>query len=157
MPHNDPLRLIQTKPRVPLVLLTHPFELALGGVLVANGLRGFGGKISPSLAALPGWLTLGYLIVSTIGGVGVVVGLLLRADSVPGFGVVLERASLFLVAASYFTLAVAILQANGSGGVGVAVTLGVVMAACLLRAHAIRLAARAVLRTLTIINREAEK
>lgn len=160
MPHSDPLwNLVRPtrRPSLPLVLLGHPFELALGGVLVVNGVRGFLGEISPSLALLPEWLVMAYLVLSTIGGLGVITGLFLRADHLVGFGVRLERSSLFLVSASYFTLAVAILQSNGSGGIGVATTLTVIMAACLLRARAIHNASKAILHTLVVVNREARK
>ena len=78
MPYRDPLRIALQQPRIPLVLLTHPFELALGAVLIINGLRGFAGDISPSLATLPQWLQVVYLAVSTVGGTGVVTGLLAR-------------------------------------------------------------------------------
>jgi hypothetical protein len=160
MPHRDPLRVIEskrTRVRIPLIFLTNPFEMALGGVLVLNGIRGFLGEVSPSLAALPHWLTVSYLILSTLGGLGVIVGLSLRADHLVGLGVQLERASLYLVAASYFTLAMAILQANGAGGIGVALTLMVVTLACLGRAAGIRLATKTILHTLMVINAEAEK
>lgn len=160
MPHNDPIRLMaprHARVRIPLVLLTHPFELALGSVLVINGIRGWSGDLSTSLADLPEWLTLTYLIVSTGGGIGVVTGIVLRADHLVGLGVRLERSSLFLVAAAYFTLAIAILGANGRGGLGIALTLMVITMACILRAVAIKKASRTILHTLTVINAEAEK
>src|SRR5207237_6571076 len=136
--------------------LAHPFELALGGVLVANGARGFAGEVSPSLALLPDWLVLAYLVVSTIGGVGVITGLTVTIRRRPGFGVALERSALFLVAASYVALAAAILQANGSGGAGVGATLSVVAAACLLRAHAIRLTAKTIFQAPLTVHLEPE-
>jgi hypothetical protein len=156
MPHRDPLKVLANRRVIPLVLLTHPFELALGGVLVINGVRGFFGDVSTSLAALPHWLVIVFLVVSTVGGAGVTVGLILRSDHLVGLGVRLERSSLFLVAASYFTLAVAILQTNGKGGIGVAATLIFVMAGCLLRARAIYMASKTILHTLMIVNRESE-
>jgi hypothetical protein len=160
MPHRDPLRVMapaHARVRIPLVLLTHPFELALGSVLAINGVRGWLGDLSSSLLDLPEWLTLAYLIVSTIGGVGVVAGIVLRADHLVGLGVRLERSSLFLVAASYTTLALAILNVNGRGGLGIALTLLVITLACILRAVAIKKASTTILHTLTVINREAEK
>ena len=156
MPYRDPLRIALQQPRIPLVLLTHPVELAVGAVLMINGLRGFAGDISPSLATLPQWLQMVYLAVSTVGGTGVVTGLLARVpDGVVALAV--ERASLFLVAAAWLALSAVILKANGTGGMGIALTLAVIAGACLLRARAIKLAARVILRTLTVVNREARK
>lgn len=145
--------------RIPTVLLAHPFELALGAALIANSLRALGGDIAPSIRTLPDYLVVLYFLISSIGGVGLVVGILLREHRQNegrqiGFCVALERASLFLVAASYTTTAIGVVTVNGTDGVGVAVVTIVVAAACVLRAMAIRRAARAILATLAHINRE---
>lgn len=133
---------------LPVVFYAHPFELALGAALVINGVRGIVGDNTPSVDALPPLPRLLYLAVSTIGGLGVVIGLWTHRKAV-------ERASLFLVAAAYATVGILIVATNGTNGT-VATVAAVVGAACVLRAIAIRRAALIVLATLTEARRDEE-
>jgi hypothetical protein len=138
-----------SKRNIKLTLLAHPFELALGAALAINGLAGIIGYPSPSVAALPFIVRLGYLAISLLGGIGVVVGLILNdPPSHVGLGKSLERASLYLVAASYIALAVMLVGNNGTAGVPTALVALVVGAACILRAQAIRKAALIILEQL---------
>lgn len=146
--------------RIPVVLLQHPFELALGAALVVNCLRAGLGDVSPSLAQLPTVLVVVYFVVSAVGGVGVIVGIALRENRQEhgkqvGICVAIERSALFLVAASYVTLAIAIIGVNGADGIGTAIVTTVVAAACILRAIGIRRTARLILATLIVVNRES--
>lgn len=134
---------------LPVVFYAHPFELALGAALVINGVRGIVGDNTPSVDALPPLPRLLYLAVSTIGGLGVVIGLWTHRKAV-------ERASLFLVAAAYATVGILIVATNGTNGIATATVAAVVGAACVLRAIAIRRAALIVLATLTEARRDEE-
>lgn len=129
-----------------LTLLTHPFELALGAALAINGVTGLVGFATASVAALPAYARIPYLAISLLGGIGVVVGLL--ANDPPrhvGFGKSLERASLFLVAASYGGLGLALIGFNGLAGVPTGLVAILIGVACLLRAKAIRITALTIL------------
>jgi hypothetical protein len=142
--------------RIPLVFLTHPFELALAAALVVAGIRGVFGDVTPSLASLPEMPRALYLAVSTTGGVGLIVGV---STSDPnghvGLGLSIERAALFLVGASYAGLAILLVGNNGSEGVPTAIVAAVIGLACLLRTVAIRRSVRIVLRTLRNRNASA--
>lgn len=134
---------------IPLVCLTHPFELALGAALVANGLRGFLGAPSPSVADLPVIPLLMYLAISTLGGLGVIAGLVMNdPPQHHGRAVSIERASLYLVSASYAGFAILVIGNNGANGIPAGLVALVVGAACLFRAIAIRRAALTVLEEL---------
>lgn len=131
---------------IKLTLLTHPFELALGAALAINGVAGLIGFATASVAALPPFVRYPYLAISLLGGLGVIVGLI--ANDPPrhvGFGKSLERASLFLVAASYAGLGVALIGGNGWGGTPSAIVALVIGVACVLRATAIRITALTIL------------
>lgn len=131
---------------IKLTLLTHPFELALGAALAINGIAGLVGFATASVAALPAYARIPYLAISLVGGIGVVIGLL--SNDPPrhvGFGKSLERASLFLVAASYAGLGVALIGFNGPAGIPTGLVQLVIGVACLLRAKAIRLTALTIL------------
>lgn len=135
-----------TRRNLRLTILTHPFELALGLALAINGLSGLAGYATPSIAALPPVPRYAYLVVSVIGGIGVIVGLILNDPPKHiGLGKTLERASLYLVASSYAVLAVVIAASNGSAGLPSALVSLVIGAACVARARAIREAALIIL------------
>ena len=134
-----------SKRNIKLTLLAHPFELALGAALAINGLAGLVGYPSPSVAALPLVVRLGYLAISLLGGIGVVGLILNDPPSHVGLGKSLERASLYLVAASYLALAVMLVGNNGVIGIPTALVALVVGGACILRAQAIRKAALIIL------------
>ena len=136
-----------------LVALAHPFELALGAALALNGLRGLLGSVSPSVDALAELPRILYLAVSSLGGIGVIVGLILNDPPRHfGLGKAIEQASLYLVAASYAVLALIIVAGNGWPGVATALVSLVVGGACLLRAHAIALTSAIILEELTARN-----
>lgn len=142
-----------TKPVLPVVLFTHPFELALGSALAINGVRGLTGHNSPSVATLPSLPLAMYLVVSTIGGIGVVTGLLLvdragKSYTRAAIGLAVERSCLYLVAASYAGLGILLVGVNHSRGIGTAVVIGVVAMSCILRTVAIRRSVRAITKAL---------
>ena len=134
-------------PRIPVVLYAHPFELALGAALLVNGVRGFTGSLSPSVDQLPQLPLALYLIVSTVGGLGVVLGLVTERKTI-------ERSALYLVAAAYAAYGILLVSTNGAAGI--ATVAAVVAAACVLRAKAIRKAAQIVLATLITSREDAE-
>lgn len=142
------------RPEMPVVLLTHPFELALGALLVVNAIRFLAfSEVTPSLDALPLAPRLLYLTVSALGGIAVVTGLFLNDRAGKRYeraalGIALERAALFLVAASYAGLGILIVGVNGRAGIGTALVTTVVAAACILRTVAIRRSVQAVTRAL---------
>jgi hypothetical protein len=136
-------------PRLPVVLYAHPFELALGAALIVNGVRGFVGSLSPSVDQLPQLPLALYLVVSTVGGLGVVIGLVVERKAI-------ERSALYLVAASYAAYGILLVSTNGAAAIASATVAGVVAAACVLRAKAIRKAAQIVLATLITSREEAE-
>lgn len=136
-----------------LTLLAHPFELAIGAALAINGVRGFFGGLSPSMTTIPAVSLYLFLVTSTLGGLGVVVGLILNdPPRHQGFGKALERSSLFLVAYSYAALALILVVVNGWPGVATGIVTLLIAAACLLRARAIRLASEVILEQLTARN-----
>jgi hypothetical protein len=136
-------------PPLPVVLYAHPFELALGAALIVNGARGFVGSLSPSVDQLPQLPLALYLIVSTVGGLGVVIGLITGRKTI-------ERSALYLVAASYAAYGILLVSANGTAAIASAIVTVVVAAACVLRAKAIRKAAQIVLATLITSREDAE-
>lgn len=138
-----------------LTIQTHPFELALGAALAINGLRGFFGDVTASIDALPELPRFLYLAVSALGGVGVAAGLILNdPPSHIGLGKTLERASLWLVAASYGGLGILLVGNNGGASAATALVCFVVGAACVLRAIAIAKTARIILEALAAANRQ---
>lgn len=149
--------------KIPVTLLTHPFELALGWALIANGARAAIGDVTPSLTHLPMPLLLLYFTVSAVGGTGLVVALMtpqppvpLRPPSAPiPWNTAVERAALFLVAASYAALGVMVLVNNPGRGLGYAIVVGIVALGCVLRIVAIRSTTRAVLRSIAMQRAEA--
>lgn len=147
-----------TRRNLRLTMLTHPFELALGLALAINGAAGLAGFATPSVAAMPGIVRYPYLALSLLGGIGVIVGLILNDPPRHiGLGKSLERASLFLVAASYAGLAVLLVGSNGEAGIPSALVALVVGAACVLRAMAIREAALIILETLKTATARQER
>ena len=132
---------------LPVVFYAHPFELALGAALIVNGVRGFTGSLSPSVDQLPQLPLALYLIVSTVGGLGVVLGLVTERKTI-------ERSALYLVAAAYAAYGILLVSTNGAAGI--ATVAAVVAAACVLRAKAIRKAAQIVLATLITSREDAE-
>lgn len=157
---SPPTRLrVRLGRRVPVEVYTQPFELALGLALVINGVRALIGGLSPSVSTLPPLPLYLYVIVSTIGGAGVTVGLLFGRPTpdhpVRVAGLRVERASLYLVAASYAVLLVVIFYVNRWAGFQTGILLALFVTACLLRTVAIRKTARVVIDTLVAANREA--
>lgn len=134
---------------LPVVFYAHPFELALGAALIVNGVRGFTGSLSPSVDQLPQLPLALYLIVSTVGGLGVVLGLVTERKTI-------ERSALYLVAAAYAAYGILLVSTNGAAGIATATVAAVVAAACVLRAKAIRKAAQIVLATLITSREDAE-
>lgn len=137
----------------PVALYTHPFELALGVVLVINGVRGIANSFSPSVGSLPLVPLILFLIVSTLGGVGVIVSFLAFKPATTGpprfTGPRLERASLFLVAASYAAVAALLIGVNGWDGFAQGLLCIVIALACILRTVAIARASKIIVRQLT--------
>jgi len=78
----------------------HPFELALGFVMVISGIRAFiSGESSPSINdALPEELLLAFQIISFLAGVCLLAGLALRSNA---FGRTIERVGTILAAGTY--------------------------------------------------------
>jgi hypothetical protein len=141
-----------------LTLLAHPFELAIGAALAINGVRGFFGGLSPSMTTIPAVSLYLFLITSTLGGIGVVIGLILNdPPQHQGFGKALERSSLFLVASSYGALALIIVGVNGWPGVATGIITLLIAGACLLRARAIKLAAEVILEQLEARNAQNDR
>lgn len=136
--------------RLNLLLHTHPFEVALGLALLVNGIRGFLGQFSPSVTELPALPLFMYLGVSVLGGLGTLIGLW-RTDHPEGK--IIERASLWLVAASYAGFALLVVAGNGAAGIATGSTTLIVAAACIFRARAIRKAQRLILEQLRAQNR----
>lgn len=146
-----------TRRNLRLTILTHPFELALGAAQAINGARGLFGDVSPSLEELPAVSLYLYLAVATLGGIGVVVGLILNDPPQHiGLGKTLERSSLYLVAAAYGGLAILLIASNGWAGFPTALVTVVVGAACLARARAIVEAANVILEQLEARNAAEE-
>lgn len=151
-------RLAGHRPQIPVTLLTHPFELALGWALIANGVRAVFGDVTPSLAELPGLLQVFYFTVSCLGGTGLVVALTApqgpasrRPTTAPiPWNTAVERAALFLVTAAYAVLAIMVVGNNPSRGLGYATVVGIVALGCVLRIVAIRRTTRAVMRSLRL-------
>jgi hypothetical protein len=153
----------QWLPHLPLVFDTHPLELAMGAVLVVNGVRGLAfGYVSPSVDALPRPVWLLYLVVSTIGGIGAVVGLVLTDRGGRDFdrvatGLMLERSSLYLVAAAYASLGLVVVSSNGRAGLGTGILTCIIAFACWRRTKAIRRSARVVTRELRKLRLQQEQ
>lgn len=138
MPHRH----IPVIRRLPLVALTHPFELALGALLIAIAVRGaLAGQVTPSIdETLPAWPRLAYQTISAGAGVGILVGLITREKWAPGRGV--EKASMCLAAGAFLGYAIVLGSTLGwvaFVNVATAIVIGV---ACLCRAIAIHLSER---------------
>lgn len=130
---------IPLRRRLWLMVLMHPLELALAVALVINGIRGALGDLPGSLASLPLVPLVGYLVVSTLGGVAAAVGLFLQtALRTVDVGVGMERAAMSLVGTSYLGVAVLVIP---TAGVGVAIVSACVGVGVLIRAYAIKLTA----------------
>lgn len=130
---------------LPVVFYAHPFELALGVVLVVNALRAFtAGDVSPALdEALPASIRVIYQLASFLGGAGVLLGLRYRAQP---RGRNLERASLVLMCAVYASFVVVLIGTYGpSVAWSTAANATAIAAACGLRARAIGKAERVII------------
>lgn len=156
MPAKTPRRRPR-RDRLPLAFYTHPFELALGAALVLNGFQGLLGEVLPSVAELPEVTRVLYLVVSVLGGVGTLVGVILNDPPTHiNLSLAVERAALILVAVSYAVLAVIIVGRNGADGVATTTVSLVIAAACLLRVVAIRRAATIILEQLVERTRQQD-
>lgn len=136
---------------LPVVLYAHPFELALGVAFTLIGLRALvEGTTTPSVDQLPELPLLLYRVASTIGGIGLIVGLLARAHAL---GRTIERASLYAVSGTWAGYSVLVVAVQGwrDGFSTAAITLAIA-AACLLRALAIRKTERVILAQLRHAN-----
>ncbi len=136
--------------RLPLVCLTHPFELGLGVALVATLAKGLlTGQVTNSIdTTLPDIPRILYQVVSGLAGVTILVGLLSREKWQPGRGV--EQAGLWLAAGAFIGYAIILGSAVGwsaSVNVGTSFFIGV---SCVLRALAIGLSQAIELRALRI-------
>lgn len=141
-------RAIDRLPPLPVVFYAHPFELALGIVLVVNALRAFtAGDVSPALdSALPPSIRLVYQTASLLGGIGVLAGLRYRAHP-PGR--VIERSALILMGCVYASFVVVLVGTYGpTVAWSSATNAAAIAAACGLRARAIRKAERVILHQL---------
>lgn len=133
--------------QLPVVFYAHPFELALGIVLLVNGTRGLlSGDTSPAVNnALPESVLLAYAVLSIVGGAGLLLGLRWRAAPV-GRG--LERLALWVMCGVYSSYVVVLFAtypastawATGANGAAIAT-------ACLLRERAIAKTQRVILAT----------
>jgi hypothetical protein len=148
--------------KIPVVMLTHPIELALGAALLIAGVFSLFGYLSPSIASLPFAGRVLYLVVSSIGGAGVIAGLVIASRAGKhydrlAFGLALERAALFLVASAYLGLGAAVLVRNGQAGANTGLVTVVISGALLLRARGIRKASIAVYEALRRDRQAAEQ
>lgn len=133
--------------RIGLLLYAHPFELALGGILVVNGIR-FAldtETASRSVAELPTWALTVYILVSMAGGILTLSGLWV-GERRNGRG--LEASGLWMVAASYAGFGFLITALYGGMALTTALVCAVVASACILRAKAIRRTQTIILETL---------
>lgn len=140
---------------LPVVLYAHPFELALGVAFTLIGLRALvEGTTTPSVDQLPELPLLLYRAATTIGGLGVIAGLLGRAHAL---GRTIERASLYTVAGTWAGYSVLVVSVQGwrDGFSTSAITLAIALA-CLLRALAIRKTERVILAQLRQANANPE-
>lgn len=136
-----------SRQRLNLLLFAHPFEMALGGILVVNGIR-FAldtQTASASVAELPPWALAVYVLVSMAGGILTLTGLWV-GERRNGRG--LEASGLWMVAASYAGFGFLITALYGTLAITTALVCGVVASACILRARAIRKTQTIILETL---------
>lgn len=140
---------------LPVALYTHPFEIALGLVLLLLGVTGFFGTPSPAVASLPMLQLAIYNAVSAVGGAGLLFGIF-RHDPPRqiGIGVALERASLYLVASAYAGRGVLVVAHNGYAGASTGILTAILATACLFRAAAIRRTSKAVVAAHEQVKRE---
>lgn len=126
--------------RIPPVLLTHPFEVALSIALLAPPARGLlAGAVTPSVdSTLPEVPLAAYQLVSGLAGLMILSGLLTREKWRPGR--TLERAGMWMAAGAFIGYGVVVMFALGWVGFVNIVTTLVIGCACVLRALAIRLA-----------------
>jgi len=141
------------RPRVPIVIYAHPFELFLSAVLVINGARPLVTReTSPAIAELSPVVVGILTAMGLTGGVLMLVGLLSRTKPV---GRVIERVGLWLAASAYLGYAVALYGAYPLtlvwANVATAVGMGT---ACIARERAIRKTELTILRTLRKANRD---
>jgi hypothetical protein len=139
--------------RIPPVLLTHPFELALSVALLAPPVRGLlSGLVTPTLDnTLPEAPLIAYQLISGIAGLAIMVGLLSREKWKPGRTV--ERAGMFIASGAFGGYAwVLILNLGWSAFVNI-VLVGIFSIACVLRGLAIQLAQVLEFRALRYANR----
>lgn len=126
--------------RLPTVLLTHPFELALGLVLVLILIRGLlVDQVTPSVdSTLPFWPRAAYQAASGGAGVCIVFGLLVREKWRPGKGV--EQFGLWLAAGALLSYAYILGASVGwSGFVNITMS-ALIGIACILRNVGLRVA-----------------
>lgn len=145
--------------RIPLVCLTHPFELGLGIALLATLVRGLlAGQVTPSIdATLPDVPRIMYQAVSGLAGIAIVTGLTVRerhrGQRAENMGRAIERAGLYLAAGAF--LGYSIVLGGTTGGkafVNVIVSVAIGLA-CILRGVAIRRSELIELEALRSVNR----
>lgn len=142
--------------RIPLVCLTHPFELGLGIALLATLVRGLlADQVTPSIdATLPELPRILYQAVSGLAGIGIVAGLISRDRWTPGRAV--ERAGLYLASGAFIGYALVLGgTAGGKAFVNVIVSVCIGLA-CLFRGIAIRRRELIELKVLTASNADRE-
>ncbi len=136
---------------LPVVFYAHPFELLVGVALIVIGLRAaLEGTTTPSVDSLPDLPLLLYRAATTLGGIGVIAGLI-------ALGRTVERASLYTVAGAWFSYSVLVIGVQGwrDGFASAAIT-GLIATACLLRASAIAKTERVILATLREANADPD-
>jgi hypothetical protein len=141
---------------LPVVLYAHPFELLVGVALIVIGLRAaLEGTTTPSVDSLPDLPLLLYRAATTVGGIGIVAGLLNRDRLRDGKAI--ERASLYVVSGAWFSYSVLVIGVQGwrDGFASAAIT-GLIATACLLRASAIAKTERVILATLREANADPD-
>jgi len=134
------------RPRVPVVVYAHPFELGIGAAFVVLGARGLlGGHSSPSVDSLPEVSLVLYRLAELLSGIGVIVGLAIRDKTI---GRAIERAACYVLGSALIAFAVLIVGRNGSVAWDVGLVCLFVGLACIARARAIRKTERVIRRTL---------
>lgn len=151
-----PPRRPRRPPSLPVILYAHPFELAVGVAFVVIGLRALiEGTTTPSVDRLPDVPLALYRLASTVGGVGIIAGLLARAHPI---GRAIERAALYTTSGAWAGYAVLIIAVQGSrNGFATALIAITLAAACLFRARAIAKTERVILATLREANAGSDR
>lgn len=139
--------------RIPVLLYAHPFEVCIGvAILILGGRALIEGATSPSVDQLPDLPLLLYRVASTLGGLGLITGLLLRQHAL---GRAVERAGCYVLASALAGYAVLVIAYQGrEDGFGVSIITTAIAAGCLLRALAIRKTERIILASLRVANRD---